>query len=120
MGASLLRTKEEEMPHGSHSSVTLEYWKRPTGLPGFDDYADMGHFKYDRDWGWIMSVLAKIADAGYEYTIGKSKHGPYCSIWRNDDEVVGLFAETTQMAVWKTVIDFIDLYNSDDLPTTSR
>jgi hypothetical protein len=122
MGAELLRTVEAEMPHGSHASVTLEHWKRPNGLPGFDSYADadMGHFRYDRDWDWIMPVLTKIADAGYEYTIGKSKNGQYCSIWRNDDEVVGLFAETTRMAIWQTVIDFIDLYNSDNLPTTDK
>ena len=116
MGAKLLRTEEAEMPHGSHSSVTLEYWQRPKGLPGLcDDYADMGHFKYDRSWDWIMPVLTKIVDAGYEYTIGRSKNGPYCSIWRNNDEVVGMFAESTLSAVWKTVIDFIDLHNSKQL-----
>lgn len=120
MGASLLRTEETEMPHGSHSSVTLEYWQRPAGLPGHDNFAHLGHFVYDRDWSWIMPVLTKIADAGYEYTIGKSKNGSYCSIWRNDDEVVGQFAETTRMAAWQTVIDFIDLYNSNELPATSK
>jgi hypothetical protein len=116
MGASLLRTEEAEMPHGSHASVTLEYWKRPKGLPGLcDDYADMGHFKYDRSWDWIMPVLVKIADAGYEYSLGRSKYGPHCSIWLNATDQIGMFAETTQMAVWKTVINFIDLYNSKQL-----
>lgn len=116
MGAKLLRTEEAEMPHGSYSSVTLEYWQRPKDLPGLcDDYADMGHFKYDRSWDWIMPVLAKIADAGYEYTIGLSKNGPYCSIWRNDDEVIGVFKQSTKAAVWQAVVDFIDLYNSNQL-----
>jgi len=116
MGAKLIRTEEAEMPHGSHSSITLEYWQRPKGLPGLcDDYSDMGYFKYDRSWDWIMPVLAKITDAGYEYTIGKSKNGQYCSIWRNDDEVVGVFGEYTLQAVWKTVINFIDLNNSNKL-----
>lgn len=116
MGASLLRTEEAEMPHGSHSSVTLEYWKRPKGLPGHhDDYADMGHFKYDQYWDWIMPVLVKIADAGYEYSLGRGKNGPYCSIWRNGDELIGTFGETTRLAVWKAALNFIDLYDSNNL-----
>ena len=116
MGAKLLRTEEAEMPHGSHASVTLEYWQRPKGLPGLcDDYADMGHFKYDRSWDWIMPVLVKIADAGYEYSIGKGKKGPHCSIWLNDKEAIGMFAETTLTAVWQTAVNFIDLYNSKQL-----
>lgn len=67
-----------------------------------------------------MPVLVKIADAGYEYTIGKGTNGQYCLIWRNGDEVVGQFAETTRMAAWQTVINFIDMYNANELPATGK
>ena len=116
MGAKLLRTEEAEMPHGSYSSITLEYWQRPKGLPGHhDDYADMGHFKYDQYWDWLMPVLTKIVDAGYQYSMGIGVNGAYCSIWKNDDEIVGTFGQSTRVATWKAVIDFIDLYNSNQL-----
>jgi hypothetical protein len=120
MGASLLRTEETEMPHGSHSSVTLEYWQRPAGLPGHDNFAHLGHFVYDRDWSWIMPVLAKIADTGYRYSLGRSNHGPYCLISLDGLTDVGGFASTEREAAWKAVIEFIDLYNLDELPTTSK
>jgi hypothetical protein len=114
MGAKLLRTEEAEMPHGSHSIVTMEYWKRPSDLPGHENYADLGHFRYDNDWGWIMPVLEKIASTGRTYSVGRSKTGAYCEIWYNDYEEVGNFAETPLTAAWLTVIDFIDILNEEN------
>jgi hypothetical protein len=75
----------------------------------------MGHFKYDRSWDWIMPVLAKIADAGYSYEIGRNMNGPYCLILRNDNEIIRLHGSTTLLTVWQAAIDFIDLYNSNQL-----
>jgi hypothetical protein len=115
MGASLIRTEEAEMPHGSHASVTMEYWKRPSDLPGYDDYADMGHFRYDRDWSWIMPVFEKISKMGYRYEIANLGKGPYCSIWLSETKEIGMFAETSLTAAWQTVVNFIDLYNSNQL-----
>ena len=116
MGAKLLRTEEAEMPHGSYSSITLEYWQRPKGLPGLcDDYADMGHFKYDRSWDWLMPVLSKNADAGYRYEIGLKPNGAYCLIWRDEKEIVGAYESGTLFSACQAVSDFIDLYNSNKL-----
>lgn len=109
MGASLLRTEEQEMPHGSHANVTMEYWKRPSDLPGYDDYADMGHFRYDRDWGWLMPVLEKIARMGRTYSVGIREHGSYCEIRLGDFDEVGCFDVTTIAAAWKAILDFIEL-----------
>jgi hypothetical protein len=116
MGAKLLRTEEAEMPHGSYASVTLEYWQRPKGLPGIcDDYADMGHFKYDRSWDWLMPVLAKIVDAGYRYEIGRNDNGAHCSIWRNEEEIVCARESGAILSVWQAASDFIDIYNLSKL-----
>lgn len=112
MGAKLLRTEEAQMPHGSYSEIILEYWKRPEGLPGHDNYADMGHFKYDQYWDWLMPVLEKIRESGYPYTIS-SNLNPFCSIKLSETESIEVFAETSLKAAWEAVVDFIEVKNSN-------
>ena len=112
MGAKLLRTEEAEMPHGSYSEITLEYWKRPDGLPGHDNYADIGHFKYDQYWDWLMPVLEKIRESGHPYTIS-SKDYPFCLIKLSATENIEVFAETPLRAAWEAVVNFIELTRNE-------
>ena len=68
--------------------------------------------KYHSDWNWLMEVVGKIENLGFEFFIVESR----CKIAHNTDnsietiidfEIVGSKIE----AVYMAVIEFIKLYN---------
>ena len=65
MGGRVVRTEEYEMPHGSHSTGIIETWEFDTYSKSRDEYARIGHFKYDRDWNELMEVVEKIESLGF-------------------------------------------------------
>ena len=112
MGARLIKSVDHEMPHGSQATITIEHWASPHNLPGYSKEAEMGHFRYDRDWHWIVPVLDKIASMGNTYAVGRNEHGPFCSIRLGDFDEISCFGSTPIEAAWNAVIDFVDIYNN--------
>ena len=86
----------------------------------FMDYPDLGtegdfsYLKYHEYWNWLMPVVEKIENFGYEFIIVQSR----CYVKHNTDHSVEeLFhIETIGSkldATYKAVVEFIKKYNEE-------
>lgn len=74
MGGYIVEERDYEMPHGSQSSVSVNKWIKPIGVPSWASFADIGHFEYHSSWDWLMPVIRKINGMGkeFQFTIFKT------------------------------------------------
>lgn len=67
MGAALISSEQYEMPHGSHSEVTVERWKVPSSYStDLRMAAECGYFHYERDWNCFMQAWEAFRDRRFE------------------------------------------------------
>ncbi len=65
--------------------------------------------KFHRSWKWMMPVVIKIEeDLGYPVLI----KGNSCTIEGDDDTTFEHEADTKLLAIWETVVDFLEWHEN--------
>jgi hypothetical protein len=117
MGGYIIREEEYESPHGSRSTGIIYHWEKPEGLPIDDRMADIGYFKYDTSWDWLMPVIRKInsLDKATQFAIFKTYVS--CTVERGGkfykdfafSHAEYITAEQSDIeAAWKLVVKFVE------------
>lgn len=72
-------------------------------------------FRYHSSWDWLMPVVEKIPELNphtnkvwFEFEISRC----YCNIYSNNGQRFKNNSDTTLNAVYKSVVDFLNWYNS--------
>jgi hypothetical protein len=92
------------------SPTTNKYWtKRSSEGFGIGELVDL---KYNIDWNWLMEVVEKIENFGFEFFIVESR----CRIANNTDKSIETIIDfeiigTKIQATYKAVVEFIKWYN---------
>lgn len=117
MGGKITHTKDYEMPHGSHSTGTIEYWDGIRSVPtdGYED-AKMGIFGYNWSWDWLMPVVEKIESLGTGYVMTENNK---CEIVitldnKGKKHFSNRFIENSKIeSTYLGVVEFIKWYNQN-------
>jgi hypothetical protein len=72
--------------------------------------------KFHNDWNWLMPVVEKIENLGFEFFIVESR----CKIAHNTDKSIEIIfgfelASKKIEAVYYNCVEFVKLYNNQDL-----
>lgn len=87
--------------------------------PGCTDPLQEHHLNYHASWGWIMPVVEKIENLGFDSRImGNNSDGGYVCDFvdiNNNEATCQISYESKIEAVWLAVLDFIKLHNTQSL-----
>lgn len=121
MGGRIVRTEKYEMPHGSHSEGEIEHWEFDHGYHMTrNEYANIGVFRFERDWNDLMAVVEKIENEDLDVFVEIC--GRRCEMsyminhnWPHDKgELCDYNASNSASkieAVWLAVVHYITEFN---------
>jgi hypothetical protein len=80
-------------------------------------YENMGNLglQYHSDWNWLMEVVERIENLGFEFFIVESR----CAIAHNTDQSIETIIDFEIMgnkreAIYNAVVEFIKWYNENN------
>ena len=108
----IIRDKEGNLPTCSlqHKLFVREEWDK---LYLASPYSPNGP-DYHKEWNWLMPVVEKIENLGYEFFIVENRVEVAHNTDHSIETIIDLTSRSKRDATYQGVVEFINQYNKDE------
>ena len=81
--------------------------------PNLGTKGDFSYLKYHKSWDWLMPVVEKIENLGYEFFIVEDRVKVSHNTDHSIETIIDLTSRSKLNATYNAVVEFINQYNKN-------